>query len=67
MSVHELKRVIASSQEVIYHSVAFLLYLAAALTLLVEVNRYRNQYYSSKYDAYLAAAVRHFTLFLYLS
>jgi hypothetical protein len=41
-------------QEVLYHAVAFLLYLIAGIILLVEIKDYdRFQYYK----AYLAAAV----------
>lgn len=43
-------------QEVIFHSVAFILYLAASITFLVEIQR-RSRYYGSYYEAYLAAAV----------
>lgn len=41
-------------QEVVYHVIAFGLYLAASLTLLVEMNN-RKRY--QEYDAYLAASV----------
>jgi len=41
-------------QEVLYHAVAFILYLIAGIVLLVEIkDRDRSQYYK----AYLAAAV----------
>ncbi|XP_075969539.1 uncharacterized protein LOC142972365 [Anticarsia gemmatalis] len=42
--------------EVIYHGVAFILYLSAGLTLLIEVN-HQKSYYRSDYDPYLAAAI----------
>lgn len=42
--------------EVIYHGLAFILYLAAGITFLTEVNQNRRSYYNS-YEPYLAAAV----------
>ncbi|CAB3236362.1 unnamed protein product [Arctia plantaginis] len=42
--------------EVIYHGLAFILYLCAGLTLLIEVNHRKNSY-GSVYEAYLAAAI----------
>lgn len=42
--------------EVIYHGVAFILYLAAGLTLLIEVNHQKNSY-TRDFEPYLAAAV----------
>ncbi|KAK3915116.1 CTP synthase, partial [Frankliniella fusca] len=42
--------------EVIYHSVAFILYLAASINFLVEVNQMKKNY-GYKYEPYLAAAV----------
>lgn len=47
---------ICLTQEVIYHSVACILYLVASVILIIEVNHWKNSYYY-KYDAYLAAAV----------
>uniref|UniRef100_U5EWT2 Putative members of chemokine-like factor super family n=1 Tax=Corethrella appendiculata TaxID=1370023 RepID=U5EWT2_9DIPT len=41
--------------ELIYHTVAFILYLAASVTLLVEVTS--GHYYSSLKDAYTAASI----------
>lgn len=43
-------------QEVIYHGLAFILYLAAGLTLIIEVNHYKNSY-GRNYEPYLAASV----------
>ncbi|XP_063360026.1 uncharacterized protein LOC134649238 [Cydia amplana] len=44
--------------EVIYHGLACILYLAASLTLLIEVNRHKNAYgYRSYYEPYLAASI----------
>ncbi|XP_053623392.1 uncharacterized protein LOC128682600 [Plodia interpunctella] len=40
--------------EVIYHGLGFILYLAAGITLLTEVNHYKR---SSTYEAYLAASI----------
>ncbi|KAB0794419.1 hypothetical protein PPYR_11258 [Photinus pyralis] len=42
--------------EFIYHLFAFILYLAASLTLLVHVNQYKRSYYYI-YDEYTAASV----------
>jgi len=42
--------------EFIYHGFAFLLYLAASITLLVEVNHYKRSY-GSAYEGYFAAAI----------
>ncbi|XP_022820167.1 uncharacterized protein LOC111352077 isoform X1 [Spodoptera litura] len=42
--------------EVIYHGVAFVLYLAAGITLMVEVNHYKD-HYRRDYEPYLAAAI----------
>ncbi|KAH9630710.1 hypothetical protein HF086_004001 [Spodoptera exigua] len=42
--------------EVIYHGVAFVLYLSAGITLMVEVNHYKD-YYRRDYEPYLAAAI----------
>ncbi|XP_013146022.1 PREDICTED: uncharacterized protein LOC106109163 [Papilio polytes] len=42
--------------EVIYHGVAFILYLAAGLTLIIEVNHQKNNY-RNDFEPYLAAAV----------
>lgn len=42
--------------EVIYHGLAFILYLCAGLTLLIEVNHEKSSY-RNEYDPYLAAAV----------
>lgn len=42
--------------EVIYHSVAFVLYLAASINFIVEVNRTKRTY-NNYYEAYLAAAI----------
>lgn len=41
--------------ELVYHGVAFILYLAAGLTLLIEVNHWSKR--SSKYEPYLAASI----------
>lgn len=49
----------------IYHGVAFVLYLAAGITLMVEVNHYKDQY-RRDYEPYLAAAVRKIFIFSYL-
>ncbi|KAJ8959813.1 hypothetical protein NQ318_011545 [Aromia moschata] len=52
--------------EVVYHGFAFILYLAASLTFIIEVNhRKRNYYYD--YEPYFAAAVIGLVVsFLYL-
>lgn len=42
--------------EVIFHALAFLLYLSASLTLLIEVN-HRKKDYGRDYEPYLAAAI----------
>ncbi|RVE43455.1 hypothetical protein evm_011906 [Chilo suppressalis] len=42
--------------ELIYHGVAFIMYLAAGLTLMIEVNHYKNNY-GRNYEPYLAAAI----------
>ncbi|XP_013182032.1 PREDICTED: uncharacterized protein LOC106128270 [Papilio xuthus] len=42
--------------EVIYHGVAFILYLAAGLTLIIEVNHQKSNY-RNDFEPYLAAAV----------
>ncbi|XP_022114389.2 CKLF-like MARVEL transmembrane domain-containing protein 8 isoform X1 [Pieris rapae] len=42
--------------EVVYHGIAFVLYLAAGLTLLIEVN-HRRSGYRNDFEPYLAAAV----------
>ncbi|KAL0893851.1 hypothetical protein ABMA27_013969 [Loxostege sticticalis] len=42
--------------EVIYHGLAFILYLAAGLTLIIEVNHYKNSY-GRNYEPYLAASI----------
>ncbi|XP_068629802.1 protein singles bar [Battus philenor] len=42
--------------EVIYHGVAFILYLAAGLTLMIEVNHQKSSY-RKEFEPYLAAAV----------
>ncbi|XP_059054277.1 uncharacterized protein LOC131848438 [Achroia grisella] len=42
--------------EVIYHGLAFILYLAAGITFLTEVNQNKRSYYNA-YEPYLAAAV----------
>nr|XP_034840268.1 LOW QUALITY PROTEIN: uncharacterized protein LOC117996322 [Maniola hyperantus] len=41
--------------EVVYHGIAFVMYLAAGLTLMIEVNS--KEYYRSDFEPYLAAAV----------
>ncbi|CAD7089940.1 unnamed protein product [Hermetia illucens] len=41
--------------ELIYHSIAFILLLAAGLTLLIEVNHYYK--YTTIYDPYMAASI----------
>ncbi|XP_026745808.1 uncharacterized protein LOC113507150 isoform X4 [Trichoplusia ni] len=43
--------------ELIYHGVAFVLYLCAGLTLLIEVNHQKNNYYRRGYEPYFAAAI----------
>ncbi|XP_049867151.1 uncharacterized protein LOC126367600 [Pectinophora gossypiella] len=44
--------------EVIYHGLAFLMYLAAGLTLLIEVNQQKNHYKAYQvYEPYLAASI----------
>ncbi|CAG4909814.1 uncharacterized protein LOC123691362 [Colias croceus] len=42
--------------EVIYHGIAFVLYLAAGLTLMIEVNHQKRSY-GNDFEPYLAAAV----------
>uniref|UniRef100_A0A2A4K4S7 MARVEL domain-containing protein n=1 Tax=Heliothis virescens TaxID=7102 RepID=A0A2A4K4S7_HELVI len=42
--------------EVIYHGVAFILYLCAGITLMIEVNHLKDQY-RRDYEPYLAAAI----------
>ncbi|CAG9819453.1 unnamed protein product [Phaedon cochleariae] len=42
--------------EVVYHGFAFILYLAASLTFIIEVN-HRKQHYSRDYEPYTAAAI----------
>jgi hypothetical protein len=42
--------------EVVYHGFAFILYLAASLTLIIEVN-YKKRNYGRDYEPYFAAAV----------
>ncbi|KAI8435037.1 hypothetical protein MSG28_003465 [Choristoneura fumiferana] len=42
--------------EVIYHGLAFILYLAAGLTLLIEVNHRKSSYRSQNYEPFLAAS-----------
>ncbi|KAJ8722744.1 hypothetical protein PYW07_003924 [Mythimna separata] len=44
--------------EVVYHAVAFILYLCAGITLMIEVNHSKNSYYKDpNYEPYLAAAI----------
>ncbi|XP_073944048.1 uncharacterized protein [Choristoneura fumiferana] len=43
--------------EVIYHGLAFILYLAAGLTLLIEVNHRKSSYRSQNYEPFLAASI----------
>ncbi|KAI8435043.1 hypothetical protein MSG28_003465 [Choristoneura fumiferana] len=43
--------------EVIYHGLAFILYLAAGLTLLIEVNHRKSSYRSQNYEPFLAASM----------
>lgn len=43
--------------ELIYHSVATILLLAASVNLLVKVTRYSNFWKSDVYDAYMAASI----------
>ncbi|KAJ0180495.1 hypothetical protein K1T71_003899 [Dendrolimus kikuchii] len=45
-----------TNYELIYHGLAFILYLCAGLTLLIEVNHEKSSY-RNEYDPYLAAAV----------
>ncbi|XP_039747208.1 uncharacterized protein LOC120624624 [Pararge aegeria] len=42
--------------EVIYHGIAFVMYLAAGLTLMIEVNHQKSSY-RGDFEPYLAAAV----------
>ncbi|XP_041977209.1 uncharacterized protein LOC121731702 [Aricia agestis] len=42
--------------EIIYHGLGFVLYLAAGLTLIIEVN-HRKRSYRDDYEPYLAAAI----------
>ncbi|XP_072943358.1 uncharacterized protein [Epargyreus clarus] len=42
--------------EVIYHGLAFVLYFAAGLTLMIEVN-HQKSYYRRDYEPYLAASI----------
>lgn len=52
--------------EVVYHGFAFILYLAASLTFVIEVN-HRKRSYSYDYEPYFAAAVIGLVIsFLYL-
>lgn len=51
-------------QEVVYHGIAFVFYLAAALTLLIEVNHRKNNYYYD-YEPYFAASVRPTSVLLF--
>lgn len=51
------KRIFFILQEVVYHGIAFVFYLAASLTLLIEVNHRKNNYYYD-YEPYFAASVR---------
>jgi hypothetical protein len=41
---------------VVYHGFAFILYLAASLTLIIEVN-YKKRNYGRDYEPYFAAAI----------
>lgn len=43
-------------QEVVYHGTAFILYLAASLTFVIEVN-HRKRNYGYDYEPYFAASV----------
>ncbi|XP_026329717.1 MARVEL domain-containing protein 1 isoform X1 [Hyposmocoma kahamanoa] len=44
--------------EVIYHGLAFILYLAAGLTLIIKVNEHKNMYKRyGVYEPYLAASI----------
>lgn len=44
--------------EVVYHGVAFVLYLCAGITLMIEVNHTKSSYYrGANYEPYLAAAI----------
>ncbi|RZC37800.1 CKLF-like MARVEL transmembrane domain-containing protein 8, partial [Asbolus verrucosus] len=42
--------------EVVYHGFAFVLYLAASLTFIIEVNHWRRNY-GQEYEPYFAAAI----------
>lgn len=42
--------------EVVYHGFAFILYLAASLTFIIEVNHRKRNYYGD-YEPYFAAAI----------
>lgn len=52
-------------QEVVYHGIAFVFYLAASLTLLIEVNHRKSNYYYD-YEPYFAASVRSIIIYICL-
>ncbi|XP_019866602.1 CKLF-like MARVEL transmembrane domain-containing protein 8 [Aethina tumida] len=43
--------------EVVYHGFAFVLYLAASLAFVIEVNHYKSRSYYNDYEPYMAAAI----------
>lgn len=43
--------------EVVYHGFAFVLVLAASLTLVTEINHKRQNYFQGDYEPYFAAAI----------
>jgi len=50
-------------QEVTFHSLAFVLYLAASITFLINVENYKNSSYrNTHYEPLLAAAVSPFLI-----
>lgn len=46
-----------TTYEYIYHAFAFVLYLIASITFLVEVNNYKNSSYNFVYEPYMAAGI----------
>ncbi|XP_044754012.1 uncharacterized protein LOC123313265 isoform X2 [Coccinella septempunctata] len=48
--------------EVVYHGFAFILYLAASITFIIEVNHYSNTRYDNHYECYFAAAILGFVI-----
>uniref|UniRef100_A0A224XRP8 Putative members of chemokine-like factor super family n=1 Tax=Panstrongylus lignarius TaxID=156445 RepID=A0A224XRP8_9HEMI len=65
LSISTASMIAKTMYELIYHFVAFILCLAASITLMVEVNR--TSKYSSYYNPYLTASILGFVLtILYL-